>query len=113
MEPGSISIALLGATGAIGRAVLEVLEDLDVPVGRIRLLATARSAGQELDFRGGPVKVEVPSDEAFTGCDVAILAGGAESSREWAPRARPPAAWWWTTPPPSGRTPVCRWWCRR
>jgi aspartate-semialdehyde dehydrogenase len=88
MEPGSISIALLGATGAIGRAVLEVLEDLDVPVGRIRLLATARSAGQELDFRGGPVKVEVPSDEAFTGCDVAILAGGAESSREWAPRAR-------------------------
>ena len=52
MEPRPISIALLGATGAIGRAVLEVLEDLDVPVGKVRLLASARSAGQELDFRG-------------------------------------------------------------
>jgi aspartate-semialdehyde dehydrogenase len=88
MEPRPISITLLGATGAVGRAVLEVLEDLDVPVGRVRLLATARSAGQELDFRGGSFKVEVPSAEAFTGCDVAILAAGAEASREWAPRAR-------------------------
>jgi aspartate-semialdehyde dehydrogenase len=88
MEPEPIAITLLGATGAIGRAVLEVLEDLDVPVGRIRLLASARSAGQELDFRGGPIQVEEPSVAAFTGCDVAILAGGAEASREWAPRAR-------------------------
>ena len=54
MEPRPIAITLLGATGAVGRAVLEVLEDLDVPVGRVRLLATARSAGQEIDFRGGP-----------------------------------------------------------
>jgi aspartate-semialdehyde dehydrogenase len=88
MEPRPIAITLLGATGAIGRAVLEVLEDLEVPVGRVRLLATARSAGKQLDFRGGRFKVEVPSVEAFTGCDVAILAAGAEASREWAPRAR-------------------------
>ena len=88
MEPRPIAITLLGATGAIGRAVLEVLEDLDVPVGRVRLLATARSAGQEIDFRGGPLKVEVPSAEAFTGCDVAILMAGSEASRQWAPVAR-------------------------
>jgi aspartate-semialdehyde dehydrogenase len=88
MEPHPISIALLGATGAVGRAVLEVLEDLEVPVGRIRLLASARSAGQTLDFRGGPVKVEAPSDTAFTGCDVAILVAGPEASRAWGPRAR-------------------------
>ena len=88
MEPQPISIAIHGAPGAVGRAVLEVLEDLEVPLGRVRLLATARSAGQEIDFRGGPVKVEVPSAEAFTGCDVAILAGGAEASRQWAPAAR-------------------------
>ncbi len=88
MDPQPISIALLGATGAIGRAVLEVLEDLDVPVGRIRALATARSAGQELDFRGGTLKVEVPGAEAFSGCDVAILAAGPDASREWAPVAR-------------------------
>jgi aspartate-semialdehyde dehydrogenase len=87
MDPRPIAITLLGATGAVGRAVLEVLEDLDVPVGRVRLLATARSAGQAIDFRGGPLKVEVASAEAFTGCDVAILAAGAEATREWAPRA--------------------------
>ena len=88
MEPRPIAITLLGATGAVGRAVLEVLEDLEVPVGRVRLLASARSAGQELEFRDGRLKVEVPTVEAFTGCDVAILAAGAEASREWAPRAR-------------------------
>jgi aspartate-semialdehyde dehydrogenase len=87
MDPRPVAITLLGATGAIGRAVLEVLEDLDVPVGRVRLLATARSAGQALEFRGSQLKVEVPSAEAFTGCDVAILAAGAEATREWAPRA--------------------------
>jgi aspartate-semialdehyde dehydrogenase len=88
MDPRPISFALLGATGAVGRAVLEVLEDLDVPVSRVKLLASARSAGQEIDFRGGPIKVEVPTDAAFTGCDVAILAAGAEASRAWAPVAR-------------------------
>jgi aspartate-semialdehyde dehydrogenase len=88
MEPRPISITLLGATGAVGRAVLEVIEDLDVPVGRIRLLASARSAGQTIDFRGGQVKVEEPSADAFAGCDVAILAAGAEASRAWGPRAR-------------------------
>jgi aspartate-semialdehyde dehydrogenase len=88
MEPRPIAITLLGASGAIGRAVLEVLDDLDVPVGRVRLLATARSAGQELDFRGGQLKVELASAGAFTGCDVAILAAGPEASRQWAPIAR-------------------------
>jgi aspartate-semialdehyde dehydrogenase len=88
MDQNPISLVLLGATGAVGRAVLEVLEDLDVPLARVRLLASARSAGQEIDFRGGPVKVEVPSSEAFTGCDVAILAAGSVESRAWAPVAR-------------------------
>jgi aspartate-semialdehyde dehydrogenase len=88
MDPRPLRITLLGATGAVGRAVLEVLEDLDVPVARIRLLATARSAGQEIEFHGGAVKVEAPSVEAFTGCDVAILVAGAEASRQWAPVAR-------------------------
>ena len=88
MDPTPISLVLLGATGAVGRAVLEVLEDLDVPLVRVRLLASARSAGQEIDFRGGPVKVEVPTAQAFTGCDVAILAAGSTESRAWAPVAR-------------------------
>ena len=82
------SLALLGATGAMGRAVLEVLEDLDVPVTEVRLLATERSAGQEIDVRGEPTKVRAVGADAFRGVDVAILVAGPEASRTWAPVAR-------------------------
>jgi len=88
MPSRPFSIALLGATGAAGRAVLEVLEDRDVPLSEVRLLATARSAGQEIDFRGEPHKVQAVSEAAFRGCDVALLCAGAEASRTWAPVAR-------------------------
>lgn len=88
MPSRPFSLALLGATGAAGRAVLEVLEDRDVPLTEVRLLATARSAGQEIDFRGEPLKVRAVAEGAFRGCDVALLCAGAEASRTWAPIAR-------------------------
>ncbi len=88
MSSRPFSIALLGATGAAGRAVLEVLEDRDVPLTEVRLLATPRSAGQEIDFRGEPLKVRAVAEGAFRGCDVALLCAGAEASRTWAPIAR-------------------------
>jgi aspartate-semialdehyde dehydrogenase len=88
MTSSPFSLALLGATGAAGRAVLEVLEDLDVPVSDVKLLASARSAGQEVDFRGEPHRVEAVAEGAFRGCDVAILCAGPEASRAWAPVAR-------------------------
>jgi aspartate-semialdehyde dehydrogenase len=88
MPSRPFSIALLGASGAIGRAVLEVIEDLDVPVSEVRLLASARSAGQEVDFRGEPQRVRAVADGAFAGCDVALLCAGDDASRAWAPVAR-------------------------
>ena len=88
MPSRPFSIALLGATGAVGRAVLEVIEDLDVPAAEVRLLASARSAGQEIDFRGEPQRVRAVADGAFRGCDVAILCAGDDASRAWAPVAR-------------------------
>ena len=88
MTTRPFSIALLGATGAVGRAVLEVIEDLDIEVSELRLLATERSAGQEIDVCGEPHKVRAVSADAFRGVDVAILAAGAEASRTWAPVAR-------------------------
>jgi aspartate-semialdehyde dehydrogenase len=88
MTSRPFSLALLGATGAVGRAVLEVIEDLDVPVSEVRLLASARSAGQEVDFRGEPLRVRAVADGAFKGCDVAILCAGDDASRAWAPVAR-------------------------
>lgn len=88
MPSRPFSIALLGATGAAGRAVLEVLEDRDVPLSEVKLLATARSAGQEIDFRGEPHKVQAVAEGVFKGCDLALLCAGAEASRTWAPVAR-------------------------
>jgi aspartate-semialdehyde dehydrogenase len=88
MASRPFSIALVGATGAVGRTVLEVLEDLDVPVTDVKLLASARSAGQEVDFRGEPHKVQALAPGVFRGCDVAILCAGTEVSRTWAPVAR-------------------------
>jgi aspartate-semialdehyde dehydrogenase len=88
MDSRPFSLALLGATGAVGRAVLEVLEDLDVPVSEVRLLATDRSAGQEIDVRGDPTRVRAVGEGAFDGCEIAILAAGALASRTWAPKAR-------------------------
>jgi aspartate-semialdehyde dehydrogenase len=80
-------IAILGATGAVGRTVLEVLEGRKLPIAELRLLASERSAGQELEFRGEPIRVERVTAEAFRGCQVAIFSAGAAAAREWAPRA--------------------------
>lgn len=88
MSARPFSIALLGATGAVGRAVLEVLEDRDTPISEVRLLATPASAGQEIDFRGEPHKVQAVGDASFRGCDVALLCAGPEASRTWAPVAQ-------------------------
>ena len=82
-----IALALVGATGAVGRSVLEVLDDLDVPVKELRPFASPRSAGTTLSFRGDDLRLEAPRPGAFKGCDVAIFCAGPDVSREWAPRA--------------------------
>jgi len=88
MPAKPFTLALVGATGAVGRTVLEVLEDRDVPLDELRLLATGRSAGQELEVRGEPQKLVQATAAAFRGCDLVILCAGAEASRALAPAAR-------------------------
>jgi aspartate-semialdehyde dehydrogenase len=80
-------LALVGATGAVGRTVLEVLDDLDVPVKALRPFASPRSAGTTLAFRDDDLRVEGLRDGAFRGCDVAIFCAGPAVAREWAARA--------------------------
>jgi aspartate-semialdehyde dehydrogenase len=80
-------LALVGATGTVGRTVLEVLDELDVPVRSLRPFASARSAGTTVAFRDDDLRVEALSDGCFKGCDVAIFCAGAAVAREWAPRA--------------------------
>ena len=82
-----LSLALVGATGTVGRTVLEVLDDLDVPVKSIRPFASTRSAGTTVSFRADDVRVEALREGAFRGCEVAIFCAGADVAREWAPRA--------------------------
>jgi len=85
--PRPLKLALAGATGAVGRAVLETLEERDLPVETLRLFASPRSAGSQLDFRGDELRVDALADGAFAGLDAAIFATPATVSREWATRA--------------------------
>jgi aspartate-semialdehyde dehydrogenase len=85
-HPGLV-LAVVGATGTVGRTVLEVLDELDVPVKELRPFASPRSVGTTIAFRDDDLRVLAPSDGAFRGCDVAIFCAGPAVAREWAPRA--------------------------
>lgn len=86
MNSRPMQLAVVGATGSVGRAVLEDLEAREIP-GVPRLFATARSEVDLLEFRGDELEVETVSDRSFRGCDAAILAVPAPVARELAPRA--------------------------
>lgn len=80
-------VAILGATGAVGRTMLRVLEERAFPVGEIVPLASERSRGARLPWRGREWELRVPEAGIFRGCDVALFSAGAARSREWAPVA--------------------------
>ncbi len=83
-----VRLAILGATGAVGAELLRQLERRGFPVeGEPVLLASARSAGRRLPWRGGEVEVREVTAEAFEGVDVALFSAGADRSRTWAPVA--------------------------
>ena len=77
-------IAILGATGAVGRTMLRVLEERAFPVEELVLLASERSAGQRLTCMGREWEVQAVNARAFDGCDFALFSAGASRSREWA-----------------------------
>ncbi|HYQ82294.1 MAG TPA: aspartate-semialdehyde dehydrogenase, partial [Anaeromyxobacteraceae bacterium] len=83
-----LTLAVLGATGAVGRAIVQVLEEQVLPVASLRLLARKDSAGEEIEFRGEALEVEEATSRAFRGVDVAFLAVPAAAALEWAPKAR-------------------------
>ncbi|HEY0305777.1 MAG TPA: aspartate-semialdehyde dehydrogenase, partial [Longimicrobiales bacterium] len=80
-------VAVLGATGAVGRTMLKVLEERHFPADELVLLASERSAGEMLRFRDRDWKVQAVNARAFEGCDVALFSAGASRSREWGPVA--------------------------
>ncbi|MDO5140136.1 MAG: aspartate-semialdehyde dehydrogenase [Eubacteriales bacterium] len=79
------NIAVLGATGAVGREMLKVMEEYDIPVGKLLPLASAKSAGTEITFKGEKVRVEEATDEAFEGMDFVLGAVQNPMSKRFAP----------------------------
>ena len=80
-------VAIAGATGAVGRVMMSILEERNFPIERLTLLASARSAGQELPFKGETVKVKELTEDSFEGVDIALFSAGAGVSRRFAPCA--------------------------
>jgi len=83
-----LGIAILGATGAVGREFLTILEQRGTEINELRLLASARSAGTWLPFRDEELAVKEIAADSFDGIDVALFSAGATSSRRWMPIAR-------------------------
>nr|NIQ02935.1 aspartate-semialdehyde dehydrogenase [Nitrospinaceae bacterium] len=81
------TVAVAGATGAVGRMMVSILEERQFPVERLVPLASARSAGTSLTFRGQPVEVRELQENAFEGVDLALFSAGGSVSRQFADSA--------------------------
>lgn len=80
-------VAVAGATGLVGRRMLQVLEERNFPVKSLKLLASERSKGKTLTFKGETIPVEVLSEDSFKGVDVALFSAGGGTSKKFAPFA--------------------------
>jgi aspartate-semialdehyde dehydrogenase len=83
----SYTVAIAGATGVVGGTVRSILEERGFPVGELRLLASERSVGRQLEFRGEQVAVQLLTADSFTGVDLAFFAAGGPVSTQFAPAA--------------------------
>lgn len=83
----NVHVAIVGATGAVGVEMLKVLERRNFPVGKLTLLASAKSAGRTLPFRGEQIQVQTLTEHSFQGVDVALFSAGGSISKALAPIA--------------------------
>ncbi|HWQ69746.1 MAG TPA: aspartate-semialdehyde dehydrogenase [Patescibacteria group bacterium] len=81
------TVAVAGATGAVGETILQLLEERNFPVRQLKLLASERSAGKSLTFRGEELKVEQLGERSFQGIEIALFSAGATRSQQFAPAA--------------------------
>ena len=87
MKKERYNVAVVGATGAVGEQMREVLEEREFPVGELRLLASERSAGQFLPFQGRQLRVEVLNEDSFKDIDIGLFSAGGGVSAKFAPLA--------------------------
>src|SRR5215469_17625613 len=81
------TVAIVGATGAVGREFIGCIESRGIDIKSLRLLASARSAGKTYPFRGQNLTVEELKDDSFNGVDIALFSAGSGISKRYAPIA--------------------------
>ncbi len=81
------SVAVLGATGVVGREMVKILEERNFPVQNLKLLATEKSTGVFINFQGEQIKVEKVTTQSFENVDIALFSAGKEASIKFAPAA--------------------------
>ncbi len=79
------NIAILGATGVVGREILKIMDELDVQYNELKLLSSAKSAGKEIEFQGKKYIVEEAKPESFDGINIVIASAGGTTSKKFAP----------------------------
>ena len=83
----SYNIAIAGASGAVGKTMLSILEERNFPVKSIKLLSSARSAGKKINFKGKDITFEEMNENSFKNIDIALFSAGGSSSKKFAPIA--------------------------
>ena len=81
------NVAILGATGAVGTRMIQQLEQSTIPVKSVKLLASAKSAGKQLLFKGQPITVEETTPDSFDGVDIVLSSAGGSVSKKFLPEA--------------------------
>ena len=81
------TVAVVGATGAVGAQMIKMLEESTLPIDKIRYLASARSAGKSLKFKDQDITIEETTETAFEGVDIALFSAGSSTSAKYAPYA--------------------------
>ncbi|WP_220729319.1 aspartate-semialdehyde dehydrogenase [Apilactobacillus zhangqiuensis] len=81
------NVAILGATGAVGRRMVRQLEDSTVPVKNLKLLASNHSAGTKIEFKGEEIEVEETTPDSFEGVDIVLASAGGSTSKKFLPEA--------------------------
>lgn len=80
-------VAVMGATGAVGQEMVKILEERDFPVGRLVLLASGRSAGKKVAFKGRDITISELNENSFKGVDIVLASAGGSISKKFAPCA--------------------------
>lgn len=87
MKREGYNVAIVGATGAVGQEIIKILEERNFPVRELRLLASEKSEGKELEFKNGKIKVQKLDINSFRDIHITLFSAGASRSREFAPKA--------------------------